>query len=104
MGSYENEAKFYESPLPDRICDSGASCPRPLFVDRQVTGVDAGALTICMKTLWRRVQKKQGGDEGCSGVARAAPFAVLGKGEGGGGVGFWCLRARLFLVFGQAGC
>lgn len=49
--SYENEAKFYESPLPDRICDSGASCPRPLFVDRKVTGVDAGALTICMTKL-----------------------------------------------------
>ena len=28
------KASFYESDLADRICHSGARCPRPLLVDR----------------------------------------------------------------------
>jgi len=45
--SYYNEASFYESDLADRICDSGARCPRAFLVDRSKDG----EVTICMTKL-----------------------------------------------------
>lgn len=36
--SYYNEAAFYETDLPDRMCAAGALCPRPLLVERTASG------------------------------------------------------------------
>jgi len=40
--SYYNEAAFYKTDLPDRMCDAGVRCPRPLFVKRKSSGMQEG--------------------------------------------------------------
>lgn len=32
--SYYNEVAFYQTDLPDRMCEAGVLCPRPLYVER----------------------------------------------------------------------
>ena len=48
------KASFYESDLADRICDSGARCPRAFLVDRskdELRGTCAHAVIVVLITL-----------------------------------------------------
>jgi len=54
--SYYNELNFYDSDLPDRICDAGATCPRPLYVVRKASAHGRKAAKLEMSALSEQLQ------------------------------------------------
>eukprot|EP00294_Goniomonas_avonlea_P013485 CAMPEP_0114553968 /NCGR_PEP_ID=MMETSP0114-20121206/7955_1 /TAXON_ID=31324 /ORGANISM="Goniomonas sp, Strain m" /LENGTH=359 /DNA_ID=CAMNT_0001738975 /DNA_START=87 /DNA_END=1166 /DNA_ORIENTATION=+ len=63
--SYNVEACFYEQGHADRLCDAGALCPRPIFIERK----PGGFVTICMTLLPGSTRSRVGQAQTCSGLS-----------------------------------